>query len=319
MRRRVNTIFIAVIALVLCSCSSCDSAEVRAEYPTEYHSLKYLIEVQELVELSADTSVTVLDIRPQDKYLAGHIPGAINAWRPALRDHSMPFGGMIGSRAQTEALFDSLGIASTDKIVIYDGKGGCDAARLWWMLQIYGYDNNAILNGGLAKWELEGNPTDTKQTILPASGFKFVGVGDPSLYAAYWDVEEAMADPNTIILDTRTPGEFSGERQKKGASRAGRIPGALLFDWANSVHLDKDHSLKSPRDLLYMLDSLGITTDKNIITYCHSGVRSAHTTFVLSELLGFEHVRNYDGSWTEWSYMEELPIEADVTAPTILK
>ena len=324
MKAYINCALVAVIAVVLGSCSESDAPadgrEIRTEYPTEYHSRQYLMETQELLELmSTDTNVIVIDIRSQDKYLAGHISGAINAWRPALRDHSMPYGGMIASRVQTEMLFDSLGITNTNKIVIYDAKGGSDAARLWWMLQIYGHKNNVVLNGGLVKWELEGNVLDTVQAVYPSSGFKFQGVGDPKLYVAYWDVEEAIADPNTIIVDTRSLDEYTGASQQNGASRAGHIPTAILFDWGNSVNMDKDHSLKSPKDLLYMLDSLGITADKNIITYCHSGVRSSHVAFVLSELLGFEHVRNYDGSWTEWSYLEELPIESDVAQPTSLK
>ena len=107
----------------------------------------------------------------------------------------------------------------------------------------------------------------------------------------------------------RTREEFTGEIQKKGASRKGRIPTSILSDWANSIEYSGDKTIKDPETIRKLLASKGITKDKNVIIYCHSGVRSAHTTFVLTQVLGFENVSNYDGSWIEWSFNESLPIE----------
>jgi thiosulfate/3-mercaptopyruvate sulfurtransferase len=124
------------------------------------------------------------------------------------------------------------------------------------------------------------------------------------------DIQKALSD-KTVILDTRTQDEFSGKTQKKGASKAGRIPGSIHIDWADAIHFDGDQRLKSKHELDSIYGSLHISKDTPIIVYCHSGVRSAHTTFVLTQLLGYTHVKNYDGSWTEWSYFDELPIEKD--------
>jgi thiosulfate/3-mercaptopyruvate sulfurtransferase len=125
------------------------------------------------------------------------------------------------------------------------------------------------------------------------------------------DIMQAMQDTNILILDTRTTAEYAGHVQKKGASRPGRIPGSIHLDWIELVHDKGDFTFKSCEEIAPLLRSRGISPDKKIITYCHSGVRSAHTAFVLSEIMGYPQVANYDGSWTEWSYHKELPITSD--------
>jgi len=116
---------------------------------------------------------------------------------------------------------------------------------------------------------------------------------------------------NTLIVDTRSANEFSGKRQKLGANKGGRIKNSKMFDWSDAIQFSGNKKLKSVDELKVIYGPLNATVDDAIIVYCHSGVRSAHTTFVLTQLLGYKNVKNYDGSWTEWSHFDDLPFEQD--------
>lgn len=311
-----------VLCVFVTACSS-DSPESAPErvYPTDYINKEHLIEPDELANLSqGDTKFTIIDIRKEAQYLDGHIPGAVNVWRPQITSDSFPYSGMVADDVKISSLLASIGVYPAFKLVLYDGKGGSDAARMWWILEKYGHENTCILNGGYKRWTDLGYAIDTNMTVTDSLDYKlYQGSRDLAQSIDKERIKAVLHDTNYVILDVRTEDEFTGRRQKKNAFKGGRIPGAIRWEWGNAVHLDKDHSLKSPKDLLYELDSIGVTADKNIICYCHSGVRSAHTTFVLSELLGFPNVMNYDGSWTEWSYYDDLPFETDYESPEILK
>lgn len=307
-----------LLILVLVGCGG--SVDPLADVPSDYLSREYLIEVSELDSLlELPEEVLILDIRKPKQYQKGHLPGAINIWRPAITDTTYPYGGMAINPARMEQLLDSVGVKPSAKLVFYDGKGGSDAVRMWWLLYRYGHQKMAVLNGGIQAWKKHGGTVDTAEVAFSVpSQYQFVADRYGELNADLALVKQAIVDTaNYFLLDTRSADEYSGKRQKKGAFRAGRIPGSVLYDWGNSVHLDGDHLLKSMKDLTYMLDSIGVPKNKTIITYCHTGVRSAHTAFVLSELMNYPKVLNYDGSWSEWSYYESLPIEKDVEEPSI--
>jgi 3-mercaptopyruvate sulfurtransferase SseA/sterol desaturase/sphingolipid hydroxylase (fatty acid hydroxylase superfamily) len=222
---------------------------------------------------------------------------------------------MMATRKQMEELLTSLNIGVEDKIVAYDDKGGCDAARVWWIMQVFGNDefvpskNFRILDGGIKAW---GNRNEAYEIFnyydYVRDRFQFPAESNESRWkATESDVQAALKDKNTILVDTRSTKEFTGEEQKDGAFRAGHIPGAIHFDWVNCLN-DED-KIKTPEELKPLFVDAGITPDKKIITYCHSGVRSAHTTFVLSKILNYPNVVNYDGSWVEWSFNEKNPID----------
>jgi len=273
---------------------------------------KVLIEPKDAVELISAENVKFIDIQKPEAFAEGHIEGAINIWRDDFTDLSVPYNGAMATKPQLENLFSDLGISNADKLVIYDKNGLCEAARLWWILSTYNFSNINLINGGLTAWEMESLPTTLEVKSYAKTQFNFPQGLNTSIIASKEEVLTAIEDENTIILDTRSTGEYNGETQKDGAFKAGRIPSSILNDWANCVNYEGDKKLKQIEDLKASFAQLGITSDKKIITYCHSGVRSAHTTFVLTQVLGFENVKNYDGSWVEWSYFSELPTETGV-------
>ena len=281
-------------------------------------------QVQQMYEESQ--AFKVIEISKKGKYEAGHLPGAINFWRPDYEGDGYEYGGMRASPEEMAELLGSHGISPDDKLIIYDTKGSVDAIRFMWMLDMYGHADMAVMNGGKVAWEAAGYELATE--AAPAAkvlNYAFPDEPDYSRLAALDDMIAAMNDTNVVLLDTREPEEYQGVPyiskgvcypHKKGAYTNGRIPGSVHLNWSDAVDLDGDHRFKSLKDLKYNFEKAGITPDKKIIAYCQSGVRSAHTTYVLTELLGYPDVRNYDGSWIEWSYNyvngEKVPIVQDI-------
>jgi thiosulfate/3-mercaptopyruvate sulfurtransferase len=258
------------------------------------------------------------------KYNQEHLPGAFHLWRPDYENNSdFPYEGMMATRLQMERLLSQHGVIDSTEIIIYDTKGSADAMRLLWILRSYGHHKAAVMDGGKTAWQQAQYPLS--QGPLPApvpSDYHFPGPVSSLQMASMKDVLAALTDTNIIIIDTREPEEFMGKPYlqqdellyyKKGAFASGAIPGAIHINWSDAVDLDGNHCFKSLHALQYNFTKKGISPDKQIITYCQSGVRSAHTTFVLTELLGYPNVRNYDGSWIEWSYFyqngQKVPIE----------
>jgi len=266
------------------------------------------IDAKEL--LDKGDNVVVVDIRKDIDYKLGHIPGAVNIWRPDYEDANANIEGMVAPKEQVEKLLgEKIGADNKTTILLYDNQGDYDAARFWWMLDMYGYNNVKLIDGGIDGWKAAGLETTLKTPSLKAKEFKFEGKEDKSKLATLEDVKAAMEDENTIILDARSIEEANGSDLKKGAFRKGRIPGVTWIEFKEALN-GEDKTFKNIDNLKKLYEEKGITKDKNIIVYCQSGVRSAHTTFVLTQLLGYENVKNYDGSWIEWSYNEELPVES---------
>jgi len=266
-----------------------------------------LIEVAQLLEHTTSPELKIIDFRKKEIYQKGHLPNAIQLWRSDIEDASFAYKGMMASKVQLEKLLSAHGIASDDTLVVYDDNGSCDAARLWWVLKSYGFNRVKILNGGIKAWET-ANASITK--ALPAFNktvFKLPEARHIKLHIGKEAFKKLLLDSlPDIIIDTRTTDEYSGKRLKKGAAKAGRIPNSTLIDWAQSVDFEGTQKFKSMNELKALFGDLNSSKDTPIVAYCHSGVRSAHTTFVLTELLGYKHVKNYDGSWTEWSHFDDL-------------
>jgi len=288
------------------------SLMAAAEYvPIEdrgYANPDVLISAAELSEIMDRDDVKIVDFRNMAMYLTGHIPGAINVWRSDQENPDAEFGGMRATPEQMAAMLSEKGIAEDDLIVIYDAKGDYDASRMWWILTMYGHDKVKLLDGGLERWKA----LDKKTSVFPSSydetNYSFnESEFDFSMLATIEDVQSAIDNDKALILDTRSEEEHTGEQLKSGAERKGCIPGSVWIEWTEA--LNDDLTFKSAEELREVYGE-AIEGKEIIVPYCQSAVRSSHTTFVLTQLLGVDaKVQNYDGSWIEWSAAEELPIE----------
>ena len=270
----------------------------------------YLIEANELKGIAQQPNIKIIDFRKKEIYENEHIVGALNLWRTDIEDTSYPYSGIMASKTQIESLFGQLGITTDDTIIVYDDNGLCEASRLWWILQNYDFKNIKLLHGGISEWKSNNGQVTTQIPKVNTAVFKLTKHPKMQYYVSKEQVSDAL-NSNVVILNTRTSEEFSGKRQKKGATKAGRIPNSIHIDWAETINYNGNKHLKSLKELEIIYSELNIKKNDSIIVYCHSGVRSAHTTFVLTQLLGYKHVKNYDGSWTEWSYFNDLPINGN--------
>lgn len=291
-------------------------------------STPYLITVDEVKKwLDNKEAFIIFEISKKEKYQQGHLPNAIHLWRPDYENHTdFPYTGMMASQTQMETLLSKKGVSPNAKIILYDTKGSSDAMRFCWILRVYGYENVWVMNGGKIAWKQAGYPLSTAPPkTLPPTTFTFSNQNKTLPFATFEDVQMAILDSNYILLDTREPEEYHGQPYinknklhpyKKGAFTNGCIPTAKHLNWSDAVDLKGDHCFKSLKDLRYNFEQAGILADKKIITYCQSGVRSAHTAYVLTELLDYPNVMNYDGSWIEWSYHFTHKKEVDIEQHT---
>jgi thiosulfate/3-mercaptopyruvate sulfurtransferase len=253
------------------------------------------------VEVDVDTAA----------YDEGHIPGAIAwNWTSQLSDGVRRD---IVSRDELQQLLRNSGIGPDTTVVLYGDNNNWFAAWAYWQLQLFGVTNVRILNGGRKLWVAENRPTSTE---VPSHEATELTVGEPDFsQRAFRDDVLAQIETGALV-DVRSPAEYAGELlapaalPQEGAQRAGHVPGAANIPWAQAVN--DDGTFKSADELRELYAAKGITADKDVIAYCRIGERSSHTWFVLHELLGFERVRNYDGSWTEYGSLVGVPIEKDV-------
>lgn len=276
----------------------------------EDKNITYLIEVDEFQNIVHKPNIKIIDLRNPEIYAKEHIKDALNIWRTDIEDVSYPYKGMMASKKQIETLFSNLGIKNGDTLVLYDDNGLCDSARLWWLLQNYDFTNVRLLHGGISAWKTNKGSVSNEKSPIKVSQFELTDNPSLKFYISKEEMLKAAAS-KTILLDTRTTDEFTGKRQKRGALKGGRIPHSKLIDWSEAIEYHGNKKIKSIEELNRIYNRLNVSKDDAIIVYCHSGVRSAHTTFVLTQLLGYKKVKNYDGSWTEWSYFDDLPFERD--------
>jgi thiosulfate/3-mercaptopyruvate sulfurtransferase len=205
-----------------------------------------------------------------------------------------------------------LGISNDTAVVFYGDKSNWFATYAFWLFRYYGHENLKIMNGGRTKWEQENRPFTKEVPSYPRTSYR-AKEPDKSVRAFREDVFKHL-ETRQPLVDVRSPKEYSGELiampnyPQEGAQRGGHIPGAASIPWSQATN-EADSTFKSPEELRQLYESRGITPDKDIVAYCRIGERSSHTWFVLTYLLGYPKVRNYDGSWTEWGNLVNAPIE----------
>jgi thiosulfate/3-mercaptopyruvate sulfurtransferase len=242
-------------------------------------------------------------------YDEGHIAGAVRLhWRDDLQD---PIERDLVEKTEFEKLLGRLGVEGKTTIVLYGDRNNWFAAYAYWYLKVYGHQDVRIVDGGRQKWIDEGREL-TKKAPKRKEALYHARERDEAIRAFRNDILAGFGKEETVLVDVRSPQEFSGELvappgyESEGAQRAGHIPTAKSIPWSNAVR--DDGTFKAVDELRELYESKGVTKDKAVTAYCRIGERSAHTWFVLRELLGYEDVRNYDGSWTEWGNLVDVPI-----------
>ena len=246
-------------------------------------------------------------------YEQGHIPGAVKLdWLVDVQD---PVQRDFVDKAGFEQLMSRWGIANDTTVIFYGDKNNWYACYSFWLFKYYGHQDARVMNGGRQKWIDEGRELTREASQVQPTQYT-AREPDASIRAFRRDVEDILGKPGTALVDVRSPQEYRGEvlhmvgYPQEGAQRAGHVPGAQSIPWGTAV--TEKGTFKSPEELKQIYGGKGITADKDVIAYCRIGERSAHTWFVLTQLLGYGNVRNYDGSWTEWGSLVRAPIEKDV-------
>ena len=274
-----------------------------------------LLSTEEVAARLGDPSLRILEVdEDTEAYGRGHLPGALAVhWKRDLQDPIRR--DFIGPEAFA-ALMDRLGIGGDTQVILYGGNSNWFAAYAYWYFRYYGHLPIRLLDGGRRSWELEGRPltTEVPQTA-PTRGYRVKSQSD-TIRALRGRIEQVIAagSESVRLVDVRSPAEYLGEVMapphlpQEAAQRPGHIPGAVNIPWSKAVDPETGTFLPEER-LRSLYEGQGVTPDLEVVAYCRIGERSAHTWFVLHELLGYPQVRNYDGSWTEWGSLVGAPIE----------
>jgi thiosulfate/3-mercaptopyruvate sulfurtransferase len=252
-----------------------------------------------IVEVDVDTAA----------YDQGHVPGALGwNWTTELCDTLVRD---IVPKAKLEQLLGASGISPDTTIVLYGDNNNWFAAWAFWQLKVYGHRDVRIMDGGRKKWLAENRDVETGRPTIAATTYT---AKDPdlSIRAFLPEVQKAMGRPDVALVDVRSPAEFTGEilappGLPETCQRGGHIPGAKSIPWGKACN--EDGTFKNRDELATLYGSQGVTPEKHVIAYCRIGERSSHTWFVLKYLLGYQDVKNYDGSWTEWGNLVGAPVE----------
>lgn len=288
--------FVFTLAAVLLLLLAVVPALAQEEPLEDYVNPELLVDTAWLQENAETEGVRLVHVGGKlEDYEAGHLPGAIFLLSADLTNPDDPIRGQIGTAEQVAAALGNAGLTAEDTIVLYDANSNLSAARAYWVLKYYQHANVHIYNGGLIKWQEEGQELVTDVPEVEATVYE-IGEADPEIRTTGDYVLENYDKAGVQLCDARNPEEYIGTDVRSEVG--GHIPGAINLDWVNTVNPDGTFLPAARLDELFTLS--GFERENEIITYCQTGVRGAHVWFVLRELLGYPNVRNYDGSWEEW-------------------
>lgn len=288
------------LSFILFSCTS--TPEVQSE-PETYPNAHLLVNVDELNSMLLDESTFLIDARPDS---AGEfIPDAVHfAAVPELADPDHAINNyLIGPDAFQEKM-RALGINQEDNVVIMDEANNLAASRLFYALEYYGFTNASLLDGGFAAWVEEGYPT-AEEPVQSERG-NFMADVQPARFCDYETVVAASSDPDKIVFDVRSEGEYTGEVER--AEKSGHIPNAVHLEWSSVLESEGIPYFKPASEIQELYTSVGLTPDKEIIPHCQTNVRGSHAYFTL-RLMGYDSVRPYEGSWAEYGNRKDSVVE----------
>jgi thiosulfate/3-mercaptopyruvate sulfurtransferase len=278
-----------------------------------YHRPEVLVSTDWVAQHLDDPEVRIVESNEDPLvYPSGHVPGAVEVdWTRDLND---PLRRDYLDREGFERLARKIGITPETTVVFYGDKNNWWAAYAYWVFHLFGHTHAKLMDGGRLKWQNEGRELTREVKTYPATEYRAPDRSDRAIRAFRDQVLEHV-EKGKPLVDVRSPAEYSGELlhmpdyPNEGALRGGHIPGAASIPWARAIH-PEDGTFKSAAELRAIYeDEKGLSPDDDVIVYCRIGERSSHTWFVLTRLLGYPEVRNYDGSWTEWGNLVGVPIE----------
>jgi thiosulfate/3-mercaptopyruvate sulfurtransferase len=288
-----------------------ETAIIGMSISSDYAYPEVLVETDWVAEHLYDSAIRLIEADEDILlYEIGHIPGAVKLdWHVDVQDRVTRD---FINQCEFEQLMSRWGITNDTTIVFYGDKNNWYACYSFWLFSMYGHTKLKIMNGGRTRWEAEERAL-TKEHPRYEPTVYHAQHADETFRAFRDDVFVGLKNPGRRLIDVRSPQEYSGELlhmvnyPQEGAQRGGHIPGAKNIPWATATRADG--TFKSAEELRQIYCGKDVTPDKEVITYCRIGERSAHTWFVLAKLLGYPRVRNYDGSWTEWGNVVRVPIE----------
>lgn len=288
-------------ALVLLASVAAVASALPEDAPMSYPNAKLLAEPSDLKDTQRTATTRILDVRSAEAYRQGHIPGAVRADAEQWTAQSRQPKGLDDAAGWAE-LVGALGIDAQTPVVVYDETVTPTAARIWWLLRYAGHPDVRLLNGGFTAWRDAGGELSRDEPKITPK--KFEPKFQKKMLADRESVRQMIGKAGTCLVDSRSTAEYTGQRAQ--GPRGGRVPGAKHLEWSN--FLDDRGRFKPAADLAKLLADRKVVANQTAVTYCQSGGRAALDAFAL-ELMGFKDVRNYYGSWAEWSADEKLPIE----------
>lgn len=269
-------------------------------------TLPLLLDPADLAGMLGQLGDTLLvDLSTAENHAKYHVPGSVHLDYGKIVRAAKPVMGLLPDVADLEQTLGAIGIGPDTHVVAFDDEGGGRAARLLWTLDCLGHDKYSLLDGGLVAWVNEGYPTDHIPVVPTPAAFKAQPSETPVANAEH--ILAHLNDANTCLFDNRSPVEFSG--QKAFAARGGHIPGAVHWDWVEAMDQNRGMRLKPLDALRATLQAMGVTPEREIICYCQTHHRSS-LVYLLLKILGYDKVKGYPGSWSDWGNRTDTPVEA---------
>jgi thiosulfate/3-mercaptopyruvate sulfurtransferase len=266
--------------------------------------LPLLLEPDVLEAHLEDPGILVVDLSRADVHRQLHVPGAVLLDYASIVTNRPPVAGLLPEPVHLAGVLSGIGLSPDTHVVAYDEEGGGKAARLLWTLEVVGHQHMSLLNGGLHAWANEGHALETELRTPAATRYPVTLCDGPVADRGY--IAGRLHAPGTTLLDARSAEEYGG--MKRYAQRGGHIPGAVHLEWTQTMDPARNLRLRSPEELHALLGERGITPEQEVISYCQTHHRSSHS-YVMLRTLGYERVKGYPGSWSDWGNAPDTPIE----------